>query len=77
MLKRDLKLRTKFARLMKKNHLLSMWGEDRHFYLDGTNFVFKTNLLDQAMAPKFRKWRKCTEGVEIVCATEGSKGDKY
>ena len=41
--------------------------------MDGKGFEFKTNLFDQARAPKRREWRKRTEGLDIACVAKGKK----
>ena len=44
---------------------------DVAFYLDGVSFVFKSNPLSGAMAPKARVWRRKRKGLTITA--KGSK----
>ena len=50
-----------------------MFGQTVAFYLNGVSFVFKTNPLDQARAPKGRVWRKRSEGPTQGFLTKDSK----
>lgn len=63
----------KLARNCKK--ILStkpdFFSENIAFYLDGVSFVYKTNPMGQAVAPKGRIWRKKSEGLRMT-----SKGSK-
>ena len=43
------------------------------FYLDGVSFIYKTNPMDQARAPKGRVWQKKSEGLKQGCLAKGSK----
>ena len=42
-------------------------------YLDGTEFSYKINPLDQALAAKDRVWRKRSEGLTPGCTAKGQK----
>jgi transposase len=44
--------RVEFARKMQAEYSPSVWTDSVAFYLDGVSFVYKTNPLDQARAPK-------------------------
>lgn len=65
--------RVEFARKMQENHPPTVWTEAVAFYLDGVSFVYKTNPMDQARAPKGRVWRKKSEGLKQGCLAKGSK----
>ena len=56
-----------------KEYSPSVWTDSVAFYLDGVSFVYKTNPLDQARAPKGRVWRKRSEGLTQGCLAKGSK----
>ena len=73
MTERDMKLRVKFARRMKKDYPENVWRDRVAFYLDGVSFVHKTRPLDQAKAPKGKVWRKKSEGLEPGCTSKGAK----
>ena len=65
--------RVEFARKMQAEYSPSVWKDSVAFYLDGVSFVYKTNQLDQARAPKGRVWRKRSEGLTRGCLAKGSK----
>ena len=65
--------RVEFARMIQANYPPSLWTEQIAFYLDGVSFVYKSNPLDQARAPKGRVWRKKSEGLKQGCLAKGSK----
>ena len=44
--------RVEFARKMQANYPPTVWTDNLAFYLDGVSFVYKTNPMDQARAPK-------------------------
>ena len=71
--KKDLMMRTKFARKVKKRLPESFWRDGVGFYLDGVGYAHKTNPFDQACAPRTRIWRKTGEGIQINCTSTGSK----
>ena len=50
--------RVEFAQKMQENYPPTVWTETVAFYLDGVSFVYKTNPMDEARAPKGRLWRK-------------------
>ena len=56
-----------------KEYSPSVWTDSVAFYLDGVSFVYKTNPLDQARAPKGRVSRKRSEGLTQGCLAKGSK----
>ena len=37
---------------MQADYVLNVWKDSVAFYLDGVSFVYKTNPMDQARAPK-------------------------
>ena len=65
--------RVEFAQKMQAEYSPSVWTDSVAFYLDGVSFVYKTNPLDQARAPKGRVWRKRSEGLTLGCLAKGSK----
>lgn len=65
--------RVEFARKMQENYPPTVWTDNLAFYLDGVSFVYKTNPMDQARAPKGRVWRKKSEGLKQGCLAKGSK----
>ena len=65
--------RVEFAQKMQAEYSPSVWTDSVSFYLDGVSFVYKTNSLDQARAPKGRVWRKRSEGLIQGCLAKGSK----
>ena len=65
--------RVEFARKMQENYPPTVWTETVAFYLAGVSFVYKTNPMDQARAPKGRVWRKKSEGLKQGCLAKGSK----
>ena len=68
----DQKVRLQYARKMdrKEKNNAGFWREVC-FYLDGVSFVYKTNPMNTAMAPKSRVWRRKNEGLQVT-----SKGSK-
>ena len=70
----DKERRVEFARQMQSNYPQSVWTDTIAFYLDGVSFIYKTNPMDQARAPKGRVWRKKkSEGLNQGCLAKGSK----
>ena len=69
----DKERRVEFARRMQSNYPQSVWTDTIAFYLDGVSFIYKTNPMDQARAPKGRVWRKKSEGLNQGCLAKGSK----
>ena len=47
------------------------WTDEVAFYLDGVSFVYKTNPISTAMAPKARVWHQKSECLQVT-----SKGSK-
>ena len=70
---KDLKTRRIFSRKMRKDYSQEVWTKEIAFYLDGTGFAYKTNPLDQALAPRARVWRKRSEGLNFRCTAKGQK----
>ena len=60
--------RVEFARIDASNiiHRL-VWTDNLAFYLDGVSFVYKTNPMDQARAPKGSCGEKKSEGLKQGC----------
>ena len=73
MSQKDKDQRVEFARKIQAEYSPSVWTDSVAFYLDGVSFVYKTNPLDQARAPKGRVWRKRSEGLTQGCLAKGSK----
>ena len=73
LLRKDLKKRVEFAKDVRRRFGHNMFTHKIAFYLDGTSFVYKTNPLDQARAPRGRVWRKHSEGLMTGCTSKGSK----
>ena len=48
----DKERRVEFTRQMQSNYPQSVWTDTIAFYLDGVSFIYKTNPMDQARAPK-------------------------
>ena len=71
--RKDLKDRVAFATAVLHERPTNFWTDQVAFYLDGTGFVFKTNPLDQARAPRARVWRKPSEGLCFGCTAKGKK----
>ena len=69
----DKDMRVTFARKMQADYPLNVWKDSIAFYLDGVSFVYKTNPMDQARAPKGRVWRKKSEGLTQGCLAKGRK----
>ena len=58
---------------MQADYALNVWKDSVAFYLDGFSFLYKTNPMDQARAPKGRVWRKKSEGLTQGCQAKGRK----
>ena len=69
----DKDTRVTFARRMQADYPLNVWKDSIAFYLDGVLFVYKTNPMDQARAPKGRVWRQKFEGLTQGCLAKGRK----
>ena len=65
--------RLQYARKMARyeRDFPGFWTDEVAFYLDGVSFVYKTNPMSTAMAPKARVWRQKSEGLHVT-----SKGSK-
>ena len=69
----DKERRVEFARQMQSNYPQSVWTDTITFYLDEVSFIYNTNPMDQAQAPKGRVWRKKSKGLNQGCLAKGSK----
>ena len=69
----DKERRVEFAKQIQSNYPQSVWTDTLAFYLDGVSFVYETNPMDQARAPKGRLWRKKSEGLKQGCLAKESK----
>lgn len=67
------KNRLQYARKMARyeQDFLGFRTDEVVFYLDGVSFVYNTNPMSTAMAPKARVWRQKSEGLQVT-----SKGSK-
>ena len=65
LLAKDLKVRLRYARKVKRNHLgQDFWNTAVSMYVDGKGFQFKTNPQDMVRAP--REWRLRGEGLRYT-----------
>ena len=64
----DRKVRVQYARKMDREEKNNpgFWREEVCFYLDGVSFVYKTNPMNTAMAPKSKVWRRKNEGLQVT-----------
>ena len=69
---KDLNVRLKFCRKVKRKLEDNFWKYGIGFYLDGTGFTHKYNPSDQARTTRSMAWRKANEGLSIDCTTKGS-----
>ena len=65
--------RVAFARRIINNYPPDVWTNKIAFYLDGVSFVYKSNPMDQARAPRGRIWRKACKGLKQGCVAKGNK----
>ena len=65
--------RVAFARRIINNYPPDVWTNKIAFYLDGVSFVYKSNPMDQARAPRGRIWRKACEGLKQGFVAKGNK----
>ena len=72
---KDKNQRVAFAHKMLKCYEADVWRNDINinFYLDGVGFIHKTNLQDQAMAPRGPVWQRKSEGLVQGRTSEGKK----
>ena len=71
---KDLKLRTRFCRDIKKQKLgQEFWKRGIAFYVDGVGFEYKSNPLDQARSPTAREWMRDDEKLKLNCTAKGKK----
>lgn len=74
MSKKDLQLRMKFAKNVKRlPNYNQLWRDKISFYLDGVGFVHKYNPKDQARSTRSMAWRKKGEGLHLFCTQKGKK----
>ena len=59
--------------IVSANYPPNVWKDSIAFYLDGVPFVYRTNPLDQAHAPKGRVWRRKSKGLTQLCLAKGRK----
>ena len=69
---KDLAIRLKFCRKVKRKLSEKVWKTGICFYLDGTGFTHKYNPHDQGRCTKSMAWRKANEGLSAECTTKGS-----
>lgn len=69
----DKEKRVAFAQMLQENYPPNVWTHSIAFYLDGVSFVYKTNQIDQARAPKGRVWKIKLEGLTRGCLAKGKK----
>ena len=69
----DKEKRVASAQTMQENYPPNVWTHSIAYYLDGVSFVYKTNPMDQARAPKGRVWRRKSEGLTQGCLAKGKK----
>ena len=70
--RKDLTIRLKFARKVKRLVDPTLWTHGIFFYLDGVGFTDKTNPFDQAMSPRSMMWRKPQDGLNFQRTAKGS-----
>jgi len=69
----DRRNRVRYCQRIRREYPRTVWTEDIGFYLDGVNFVYKTNPNDNSFSPKKRVWRKKNEGLRHGCLAKGRK----
>ncbi len=69
----DMHNRVQFAKNIQEKFSGELWKTSVSFFLDRVNFFHKTNLADQARAPKGIVWREKSEGLKQGCLAKGSK----
>ena len=69
--RKDLEIRLKFAKKVRKRLNPSVWTKGVSFYLDGVGFTHKYNPHDQSLAPRTMAWRKPSDGL---CFSQTAKG---
>ena len=70
--RRDLGIRFKFAKKVRKRLNPSVWTKGLSFYLDGVGFTHKYNPHDQSLAPRTMAWRKASDGLSFNQTSKGS-----
>jgi len=70
--RKDLQLRYKFAKKVRRLLSPTVWTEGLAFYLDGVGFTHKYNPHDQALAPRTMAWRKPADGLSFQQTAKGS-----
>ena len=69
---RDLGIRFKFAKKVRKRLNPSVWTKELFFYLDGVGFTHKYNPHDQSLTPRTMTWRKASDGLSFNKTSKGS-----
>ena len=69
----DRQKRVQYCKNVKTEHPANIWTDGIAFYLDGVNFVHKTNPKEQGSAPTKKVWRKRSEGLRPGCVAKGRK----
>ena len=70
--RKDLEIRLKFAKQVRKRLDPSVWTKGVSFYLDGVGFTHKYNPHDQSLAPRTMAWRKPSDGLSFNQTSKGS-----
>jgi len=70
--KKDLQLRLRFARRIKRLLPQNFWQDGIGFYLDGAGFQHKYDPRDEARSTRTMAWRRRDEGLEPNCTAKGS-----
>ena len=73
MSRKDIKIRLRYARKVKRLLPNDFWTNGISFYLDGTSFTHKRNPCDQAKSRRSMVWRKKCEGLKLGCTCKGKK----
>ena len=50
-----------------------VWTKQIAFYFDGVSFAYKRHLLDEALTPRGRVWRRANKGLLQGCTAKGQK----
>ena len=70
--RRDLDIRFKFAKHVRKRLNPIVWTKGVSFHLDGVGFTQKYNPHDQSLAPRTMAWRKPCGGLSFNQTAKGS-----
>ena len=72
--KSDIAKRLRYCKDKIKNKIgQEFWSYGVSLYLDSAGFVYKTNPMDQALAPQAKEWRRTIEGLSYGCTKKGKK----